>query len=139
MNRRDPLAGEHDIASRARAEKTGMVLRQLDESNPALSIMNFDGSHAKGINSGTGRGSRNDRRCARHNQSRFYTQSYQVHENGGIPKLALFRQANHFSAPTRRYRLTPRDRQGEFGFVILAYVFFDGPRSTAYCPLPCRQ
>ena len=29
-----------------------MVLRQLHELNPALSIMNFNGSHAKGINSG---------------------------------------------------------------------------------------
>src|SRR4051812_9902503 len=61
MNRRDPVTGEHDIACRARAEKTGMVLRQLDELNPALPIMNFDGSHAKWINSGTDRGSRNDR------------------------------------------------------------------------------
>ena len=66
-----------------------MVLRQLDELNPALSIMNFEGSHAKGINSGTGRGSRNRSRCESHNQSRFYTQSYQVHENGGIPRRAF--------------------------------------------------
>ena len=46
------FAGEDDVASDARAEQYGMVARQLDELNPPLAVVNFQGGHARTVSSG---------------------------------------------------------------------------------------
>src|SRR5271157_271734 len=51
-------AGEDDIAGDARAEKHGVVARQLDELNPPLAVVNFQGGHARTVSSGCEKGRR---------------------------------------------------------------------------------
>jgi hypothetical protein len=55
-SRPGPFAGEDDVTGNARAEKRGMVARQLDELNPPLVVVNFQGGHARTVSSGWEKG-----------------------------------------------------------------------------------
>ena len=54
VHRPDPLAGQDDVARRARAEEDGVVARQLDELHASLTVVNFEGGHARVFSSGFG-------------------------------------------------------------------------------------
>src|SRR5262245_41384710 len=54
MDRGDPLAFQDDVAGRARAKEHGMIARQVDELNAALSVVDFQSGHTKLFSSDSG-------------------------------------------------------------------------------------